>query len=229
MRVSPLVVAPLRGTALARAIREPAMRVGAHVEARLCDRLVADAAEEPGALPLVQETLRLLWDRRRQRLLGLAEYDAIGTGGRGLDLAIARRADTTMSLLTAEQQTIARRILLRLVSFGEGRADTRRQQEVRALQSAADDGAEFSRVLQHLTENRLVTVDRAEADHDALADLSHEALITGWPELRAWIDRRRVDEQRRRRLEAKLAEWIERGRGQASLLDLVPKEAIKGA
>src|SRR5262249_25572955 len=69
-RVSPLMVARLRGAALADAIRAPAARVGVHVEARLCDRLVADAADEPGALPLVQETLRLLWDWRRQRLLG---------------------------------------------------------------------------------------------------------------------------------------------------------------
>ncbi|HET7506575.1 MAG TPA: TIR domain-containing protein [Kofleriaceae bacterium] len=228
MRVSPLVVAPLKGAALARAIREPAIRAGAYVEARLCDRLVRDAAEEPGALPLVQETLRLLWDRRRQRLLGLAEYDAIGHGERGLDVAIARRADTAMSILTAKQQAIARRILLRLVSFGEGRADTRRQQPIQALQSATDDGAEFSRVLQLLVENRLVTVDRAEADDDVLADLAHEALITGWPALRAWVETRRVDEQRRRRLEAKLAEWTERGRGQASLLDPVElSEAVQ--
>jgi hypothetical protein len=41
------------------------------VEARLCDRIVADAADGPGVLPLVQETLRLLWDKRRHRYLGL--------------------------------------------------------------------------------------------------------------------------------------------------------------
>src|SRR5262249_46004292 len=114
-----------------------------------------------------------------------------------------------------------RRILLRLVSFGEGRPDTRRQQEARALRSAADDDTEFTYVLQQLVDHRLVTVDRAETDHDALADLSHEALITAWPVFRLWIDRRRADERRRRRLEAKLAEWIERGRGAARLLDPV--------
>ena len=78
-----LVVAPLRGAALAQAITEPARHVGVHLEVRLCDRLVTDAAAEPGALPLVQETLRMLWDKRRQRLLGLAEYEALGEGGRG--------------------------------------------------------------------------------------------------------------------------------------------------
>jgi predicted oxidoreductase (fatty acid repression mutant protein) len=219
-RISPVVVVPLRGAALAEAITAPAMRAGVHLEARLCDRLVADAADEPGALPLVQETLRLLWDKRRRRFLGLAEYEGLGNGGAsGLGIAISRRADATMSMLTAAQQTIAYRVLLRLVSFGEGRADTRRQQEVQALRSAADDDVEFSWVLQQLVENRLVTVDGTEMEPDALADLSHEALITGWPVLQAWIARWRVDEQRRRRLEAKVAEWVERGRGAASLLD----------
>jgi WD40 repeat protein len=220
-RLSQLTVAPLRGAALAQAITEPAMRVGVHLEARLCDRLVADATDEPGALPHVQETLRLLWETRRHRLLGLAEYEALGDGGRGLDVAIAKRADTTMRALTVGQQAIARRVLLRLVSFGEGRADTRRQQAVHALRSAADDEAEFSRVLQQLIDDRLLTVDGAESADDVLADLSHEALITAWPVLRAWIAGRQADEQRRRRLEAKVGEWIERGRGAASLLDPV--------
>jgi len=124
-RISPLAVVPLRGPALAQAITAPALRVGVHLEPRLCDRLVTDAAAEPGALPLVQETLRLLWDKRRLRLLGLAEYEALGDGGRGLDVAIAWRAGTTLNALTVAQQTIARRMLLRLVIFGEGRADTR--------------------------------------------------------------------------------------------------------
>jgi WD40 repeat protein len=220
-RISQLSVAPLRGPALARAVMEPASRVGVHLEGRLCDRLVADASEEPGALPHVQETLRLLWETRRHRLLGLAEYEALGGGGRGLDVAIAKRADATMRALTVAQQAIARRLLLRLVSFGEGRADTRRQQEVGELRSAADDEAAFSCVLQRLVADRLVTLDRAERTDEVLADLSHEALITAWPALRAWIVGRQADEQRRRRLEMKVGEWIERGRGAASLLDPV--------
>jgi hypothetical protein len=82
-RMSRVDVAPLRGAALAQAITQPALRVGVHLEGRLCDRLVADAADEPGALPLVQETLRLLWERRRHKLIGVAEYEALGAGAAG--------------------------------------------------------------------------------------------------------------------------------------------------
>jgi WD40 repeat protein len=220
-RISRLEVAPLQGATLARAITAPAISLGVHLETRLCDRLVADAAAEPGALPHVQETLRLLWDRRRQRLLGFAEYEALGGGGRGLGVALARRADATIRTLTVAQQTIARRVLLRLVSFGEGRADTRRQQPIEALRSAADSDAEFSRVLQQLVDDRLVTLDGSDVAGQGLADLSHEALITAWSALQEWIAGRRADEQQRRRLEAKVGEWIGRGRGTASLLDSV--------
>jgi len=220
-RMSRVEIAPLRGTALVQAITAPARQVGVYLEARLCDRLVVDAADEPGVLPHVQETLRLLWDQRRQRFLGLADYEALGDGASGLHMAIARHADATMRAFSVAQQTIAYRLLLRLVSFGEGRADTRRQQKVQALRSAADDGAEFLRVLQRLVNERLVTVDGDEAADDALTDLSHEALITAWPEFQKRISSRRADEQRRRRLEAKVGEWIERGRGKWSLLDLV--------
>ena len=56
---------PLRGKALRDAIATPAERVGATVEPALIERLVADAASEPGILPLLQETLVQLWDARK--------------------------------------------------------------------------------------------------------------------------------------------------------------------
>jgi hypothetical protein len=148
--MSRLDIAPLRGEALAEAITTPTMRVGVQIDAQLCDRLVVHAAAEPGVLPLVHETLRMLWDQRRYRYLGLAEHEALGNDGRGLDVAIARRANAAMNELTDTQQAIARRVLLRLVSLGEGRADTRRQLGIPALRSAADQEAELSSVLQHL-------------------------------------------------------------------------------
>jgi formylglycine-generating enzyme required for sulfatase activity len=214
-------IAPLKGAALRRAIIEPALRIGVHVEARLGDRLVADAAGEPGALPLLQETLRMLWERRSHRYLSVEEYEALGDGIRPMEVAVAKRAETAMCELNNEQQAIARRVLLRLVSFGEGRTDTRRQVGWDALRSTADSDKSFLLVLQNLVQHRLVTIDGDQAEQGVTVDLSHEALLTAWPKLRIWIDERRDDEQRRRRLEAKVNEWIDRGRGKASLLDSV--------
>lgn len=54
-----------------------------------------------------------------------------------------------------------------------------------------------------------------------LVDLSHEVLITGWPKLKQWVEERRADETRRRRLEIRATDWFERGRGTTGLLDPV--------
>jgi WD40 repeat protein len=217
-RLSRIEVAPLRGPALRAAIEQPARERGVFFEPELVERLLSDAAMEPGILPLLQETLIQLWDRRRLRLLTLADYQALGDNGRsGLAVAIARRADATLRALTLTQEAIARRILLRLVSFGEGRSDTRRQQPLAALRAVGDEAGDFDAVVQRMVGDRLLTID---GDHDdARVDLAHEVMITAWPTLAGWIQTRRADEQRRRQLEVAAALWNERGRGDGGLLD----------
>jgi WD40 repeat protein len=221
-------VAPLRGDALRESIVRPAADAGVQIEPSLVERLLADAANEPGVLPLLQETMRLLWDDIEGRVLPLAAYErlnrdpAAGTGragATGLAAAIAMKADATLAELTLEQQAIARRTFLRLVQFGEGRADTRRQQPLWALRAADDDPALFERTLEHLTDHRLLTFAGAGERESAVVDIAHESLITGWAQLREWTEERRETEQVRRRLEDKAAEWERLGRDTGGLLD----------
>ncbi len=122
-------VLPLGEAGLRQAIVRPAEDAGVFVETALVERLVADAAGEPGILPFVQETLVLLWEKVERCYLPLAAYEALT----GLQVAMADRAETALGSLGEEEQGIARRIFLRLIQFGEGRADTRRQQPVSAL------------------------------------------------------------------------------------------------
>jgi WD40 repeat protein len=180
-----------------------------------------------------------------RRLIPLSAYEQLSSDGRsGLAVAIATKADATLAALSAEQQAIARRILLRLVQFGEGRADTRRQQPFEALRSAGDDVALFTQTLNHLADNRLLTLSSAEgrvgdattqpdnrvperddstppAIRASLVDIAHEALIAGWPTLHGWLTERREAEQIRRRLEDQAASWIRMGSTRGGLLDSV--------
>jgi WD40 repeat protein len=214
-------VAPLGDDGLRAAIVGPAEAAGVHVDPALVERLVADAAGEPGVLPLVQEALVLSWERLARRYLPLEAYTSIAgdVGRTGLQAAMARRADAALAELTPERQAIARRVFVRLVQFGEGRADTRRQQRVVELRAADDDPAELDATVNHLVEHRLLTATGAEAGADRRVDLAHEALITGWPTLRGWLAERRDAEQVRRRLDDKAAEWVRLGRGTGGLLD----------
>ncbi|HWO21217.1 MAG TPA: TIR domain-containing protein [Kofleriaceae bacterium] len=226
-------ITPLRGRELRDAIAMPAQTQGVVLDTALVERLVADTAAEPGALPLLQATLVELWDalwhRARAsagagagRYLILEDYEQLGGDGRtGIAAALARRADAALASLPASRRDVARRVLLGLVSFGEGRTHTRRQQRLAALRER-EDPDELDATVAALIERRLVTADTGPAG--PTLDLSHEALITAWPMLRHWIEKYRADEERKRVLIAKVLEWNEarrRGFEDAKLLDAV--------
>lgn len=218
--ISRIEVTPLRNKALIEAIVRPARDLGVDIEPDLLERLLADAGSEPGILPLLQETLVQLWDRRQGQKITLANYRALGDGDRsGLAVALARRADALLRELPRAQEAIARRILLRLINFGEGRSATRRQQLRSKLQAADDSAADFGFVLQRLIDARLLTADEDDQRGDALVDLAHEVMITAWPTLAGWILTHHAEEQRRRQLEAAAAHWARYGRGTRGLLD----------
>jgi WD40 repeat protein len=215
-----LEISPLRGEALRQAIKRPAEEVGVYLEAGLLERLLSDAADEPGVLPLLQETMVLLWDRMERRLLPYRAYEQLGSDGRsGLAVAMAAKADAALAALPDAQQKIARRIFLRLVQFGEGRSDIRRQQRVSELRAVADDPLLFEQALGHLVANRLLTLGGEAGDQGRKADIAHEMLIIGWPRSREWVQSRREAESGRRRLEAKAEEWTRLGRRSGGLLD----------
>jgi WD40 repeat protein len=227
-RISRVELGALRDDNLREVIERPARDLGVYLERDLVERLLGDTADEPGALPLLQEALHQLWGKRRQRLLTLPDYLALGDGTRsGLARAVSDFADTTLRQMTAAQNTIALRILLRLVTFGEGRADTRRQQPRSALRSADDDPAQFDAVLQLLVGAHLLTVSGDDADKDVRVDLAHEILIHAWPTLAAWIKDRRADEKQRRRLEDAAAAWRASGSGARGLLE--PADCVDAA
>ena len=211
-------IAPLHGDALRKAIVKPAEAAGVFLEEGLVEHLIADAADEPGPLPLLQEALVLLWGTMSGRLLTRAAYDSLSRDGRsGLAVAMATKADATLAGLLPENQRIARRIFLRLVQFGEGRPDTRRQLGMDDLRAATDAPGVCDEVLQLLIANRLLTPS-ADESRGLRVDIAHEMLIVGWPASQEWVRARRDAEKTRRRLAAKAEEWVRLGRGENGLL-----------
>lgn len=225
-----LEVLPLRGGRLREAIEAPARQQGVFFEPVLVERLLQEVAQEPGALPLLQDLLLVLWHRRTRRLLRLAEYEAMSEGGQtGLAITLRRRADAAVDELSPPRRELARRVLLRLVQFGAEGATTRRQQQRVALAMAHESAEEIDAVIQHLADERLVTTSGGgEGEPEARIDLAHEVLLRAWPRLAEWIQSRRADEQRRRVLEGKAAEWVMAGRGTARVLDADELRELRG-
>ena len=223
---------PPDAVGLRQAIIRPAENADVFIEAALIERLVADAVGEPGVLPLLQETLVLLWEKVERRFLPLRAYETLvltspaysnfdASNRTGLQAAIANRANYALVALSEEEQQVARRIFLRLIQFGEGRADTRRQQSVEQLRVSGDNADLFDWTLLYLASRRLLTLSGGEENSSRKVDIAHEALISGWSTLQLWLRERREAEQTRRRLMRKVEEWVRLGKGSGGLLDEV--------
>jgi WD40 repeat protein/DNA-binding SARP family transcriptional activator len=199
-----VLVGPMRREELRRAIELPAKRAGLLVESSLVSALVGDVAEEPGGLPLLSTTLVELWEERSGRTLHEASYQASG----GVSGAVARLAERAYMRLSESQRERARAILLRLSDADEA-APVRRRVPLAELETERDEDA--AAALAVLTESRIVTVD------EGTVEVAHEALLSEWPRLRAWL----ADDAEGRRLHQHLihaaAEWQASGRDPAEL------------
>lgn len=216
-------VAPLTEQGIHEVIARPAEDVNVYIEQGLVERLVAGVVGQPGVLPFAQEMMVRLWAKLERRWLPLRAYDDLFLLRRtatepahvGITAAIAEIADGTITGLAPVHQRIAQRILVRLVHYGEGRPNTRRQQAVSDLQASRDTAADFDATLEHLVRSRLVVAGGAQRQR--WVDLAHEALLTGWPRLVEWVEKSRADELTRRELERAASLWLAQ-RGNAGYL-----------
>ncbi|MEU1936590.1 helix-turn-helix domain-containing protein [Streptomyces coeruleorubidus] len=196
-----LLVGPMSGDELREAVTGPATTAGLNVERVLTARIIEEAGDQPGALPMLSHALLETWRRRRGRTLTLAAYEEAG-GVRG---AIAATAEQVYGDLDEGQARTARRILLRLIAPGDRTADTRRPASRSELGTGELD------VLERLAAARLVTLD------GDTVELAHEALITGWPRLAGWIEESR-DRLRAQRILGEAARaWEELDRDPGAL------------
>ena len=212
-----VLVGTMRPDEIARAIEGPATVTGLSVEPELVSRLVEDTAGQTGGLPLLSTTLLELWQRRSGDRLTVAAYDRTG-GVRG---AVARLAETAYERLSPSEAATARNILVRLAGEGEAEVAVRRQVPLAELDLDRSESAR--RVLDVLTENRLLTVG------GETVEVSHEALLREWPRLRGWLEHDAEARRLHRHITLAARDWemggrdageLYRGARLASALDL---------
>ena len=204
-----VLVGPLGPEQLIDVVTGPAQRSGLVVEPGLGDLIVADAAAEPGALPLVSHALRETWRRRRGATLTIADYREAG-GVRG---AIASTADELVAGLDADGQRLIRSLFVELAELGDAGEPARRRlarAAIAELLGTTPDGAEA--VLRPAVDARLVVSD------GQFVQIAHEALLREWPRLRGWLEEDRDRIRFRRSVSEQAAQWDEVGRHPADLL-----------
>jgi WD40 repeat protein len=202
-----VTVGPMSTDELRAAIIQPARRTGHAVETALVAELVANCAEQAGALPLLSHALLETWHRRKGNTLTLQGFRAAG----GFEGALSRTAETVFAEFTARQQELVRSLFIRLTAVGDGTEDTKR----RISRDELDDDQDTALVLEALTTHRLVTVG-----HDRV-EITHEALIRCWPRLREWLAADRDGLRAHRDLAESAAVW--------ESLDRDPGALVRGA
>jgi hypothetical protein len=223
------LVAPMDAAELRAAIEQQAASAGLRFEAGLSTQILDDVRGEPGAMPLLQHALLLLWQNRHGRWLRRQEYQRFG----GLAQAIAHTAEQVYEQLAAEQEAL-RELLLRLtrldeeVGLGGERRDTRRRMPLDELAPSEAGLEQVRRLVARLADERLLVTSSDPSSGAEQVEVAHEALIRSWPRLRAWLDEDREALLLRDRLRREAQEWIEH-RGDESYLALRGKRLLASA
>jgi WD40 repeat protein len=206
-------VEPMSAAEVREAIERPARDAGLTLEPGLMEVLLADlgtgSAEgrghAAGALPLLSHALYMTWRRRQGGELTLAGYRASG----GIAGAVAATAQAIHDELDDAGQKQMRRLFLRLVTVGDGTEDTRRRARLDELFPGRPD--RDSPLLARLVDARLVTT------HESSVEITHEALVSAWPLLRAWLNQDREGRRVHRRLTLDAIAWDGLGRDPGSV------------
>lgn len=184
------LIAPMDAEELRDAMQKQADVVGLRFAPALGESILEEVKDEPGAMPLLQHALWMLWKRRHGLWLKAEEYQAFG----GIRRAIATTADELYEGFTPEDRERMRNIFVRLTNLdtsGKAALDTRRRVRVSDLVYRNDTLAQTTDFIRKLANARLL-ITSSETLNDEVVEVAHEALIRNWTRLRSWLDEDRL-------------------------------------
>jgi hypothetical protein len=203
-----VLLPPMDRRQLRTAIVAPAERApGLSFEPGLVDRILDDAATEPGQLPLVESLLTELWARREGGYLTLRAYEEAG----GVAGVVATHAEAVVAGFDAADGERLRRLFIALA--GPDRDGRFVRRPLRWDEVPTD----LRPLVLRLATGRLVVVERA-ADGQEVIQLAHQALIAHWPRLRDWLTEDRDFLTWRDQVGLQRERWESSGRDDGALL-----------
>jgi hypothetical protein len=171
---------PVSPRILQEMIEKPAHATGYDFEPGLVEKILHEAAQEPGSLPLVAYTLDQLFKRRRGRTLEQEAYKAIG----GVAGAIGTKADQSIESLDEPVRRAFDKVFAELVHIERDRPATRN----RAFLSVFAGDAAANQFINALAGHDCRVLVRGDEKREATVEVAHERLFAAWPKLKDWID-----------------------------------------
>jgi hypothetical protein len=107
----------------------------------------------------------------------------------GIAGALASHADSVLHGLSSQGHSLARAVLLRLVTPERTRAIV----SLEELRRLSRDKGELGQIINQLVQARLLVVQTGGGATGATVELVHESLIHGWPTLKRWLDEGQED------------------------------------
>jgi hypothetical protein len=176
---------PMTRAQLRDVIEGPAGLGGVAVEPNLLETLLDNAAAQQDQLPVLQHLLMRMWAVRAGNQLTLNEYNHPLVGG--WEHALDRHATAVLAELSANDQSIAKRIFQRLTETGEDNRESRRPTELQELVDVANAPEEQVRgIIEHFRAHSFLTCPDKTLTTSSVIDISHESLIRRWETLKQW-------------------------------------------
>jgi WD40 repeat protein len=191
LQAGPFAVGPMSEAELREAITGPAAEAGLDAKPDLVDAVIAELRERAdgglgsGALPLMSQAMAMTWERREDNQLTLRAYRRAG----GIDDAVNRSAQATYDALTSSRQDMARIVFTRLTIITPDGQLARRRCSRAELHSAQDETRDddLDAVIGIFSARRLLVLSE-----DSI-EISHDALLRSWKQLREWLGDDRLD------------------------------------
>ncbi|MCZ8363706.1 MAG: ATP-binding protein [Microcystis sp. LE19-251.1A] len=192
---------------LRQAIEQPAAKHGVVFEEGLVEQIIKELDGQKGYLPLLQYTLKLLWESECQtrgadgrfeiedRTLNKKSYAAL-EGVRG---ALQKRVNEIYKNLNQDEQKITKQIFLKLVNVVDTDSGSRTVSR-RAYKDKFVDKSEQKLLAEFISKNLLVGSEECLNPEEIQAsnskrlkqrptvEIAHEILLSSWDELKGWLE-----------------------------------------
>lgn len=213
-----LFLAPLTEAGVVSAVTRPAELAGFDVASSLLSRILSECDETGAGLPLLSCALRETFERanrRNARVLELGDYESFN-GLRGVVESLCKDA---LRAYGGDAGPLLDGFFAPLVEIEPltGRALRRT-----ALKGEWSWSPPHETLVEAFVSHGLLVSD-VNSKGEAIVEVAHEAIFSAWESFEAWIQQRKDDLRRIRRMQRDAVSWKEGGRAES---DLYPHERL---